>query len=419
MWDDFAAVPGRIKDGTTADPACDHVHRLDADLDLLSWLGVDAYRFSISWPRVQPGGSGPLSSTGMDFYSRLIDGLLARGIHPVATLYHWDLPSELNDAGGWLTRDTADRFGDYAGFMAQAFGDRVQRWATLNEPWVSAYLGYAAGIHAPGVTDPASSVAAAYYLMLGHGRALAQLRSHTADNCGIVLNLIPAIAQDTRASTMAATEHIDSLHNRFCLDLLAGRGVSPQLRSACASFTDFAFLRDDDLTAISATIDWIGENYYTITRVSGVDSDVDLDAHDRAALAAYPATPAARMVPHEPITDMGWEIYPQGLTDVLHLIDQSLPGIPIWVTENGAAAPDPQRLAYLRDHLHAVLNAHDEGVDVRGYFAWSLLDNIEWAEGMTKQFGIVAVDPQTQQRSPKASARWYRKVIADRSLINP
>jgi beta-glucosidase len=421
IWDDFAEIPGAIIDGATAEPACDHVSRLEEDLDLLAWLGVDAYRFSISWPRVQPGGSGPVSPAGIGFYDRLVDGLLARGIRPVATLYHWDLPSELAALGGWLNRSTAERFAEYTHVTAQRLGDRVGGWATLNEPWVSAYLGYAAGIHAPGVRDPESSLSAAYHLMLAHGQAMLSLREVGARECGIVLNCQPIWADDDSIETAAAVRHIDGLHNRFFLDLLAGRGVPDDLRESCAPFTDFSFVRDSDLPSIATPLDWIGENYYTVARVSTPGESATRSVG--AELSAYPGTPACSFAPRPPLTEMGWEIVPEGLTEILTRIAEALPGVPIWVTENGAAiddalvdgrVADEERTDYIRGHIAAALAARDSGVPVKGYFAWSLLDNIEWAEGLTKRFGIVHVDPVTQQRTPKDSAHWLRGVIAAR-----
>jgi beta-glucosidase len=420
IWDDFATVPGAIADGSTADPACDHVRLLEADLDLLAWLGVDAYRFSISWPRVQPGGSGKFSATGMDFYERLIDGLLARGISPMATLYHWDLPSELSAAGGWLSRTTTEHFAAYALDMAERFGDRVDAWATLNEPWVSAYLGYAAGIHAPGIKDPESSLRAAYNLMLGHGRALAAMRTAGARNCGIVLNLVPVIPEDDSPATHQVCQHIDGLHNRFFLDLLSGNGIPTDLRESCSSFTDFGFVDENDAALISAPIDWLGENYYTVSRVAAGGGSVDAVGQDAAV---YPGTPACRFAPREPRTTMGWEIYPEGLFLALEMAHDALPNVPLWVTENGAACADevidgavddPVRLDYLDQHMGVTLAARDAGMDIRGYLAWSLLDNIEWGEGLTQRFGIVHVDHETQVRTPKASAHWLRALLADR-----
>lgn len=419
IWEDFAAVPGAIVDGATGEPACDHVHRLAGDLDLLGWLGVDAYRFSISWPRVQPGGTGALSAAGLDFYDRLVDGLLERGIRPVATLYHWDLPSPLQTAGGWPVRDTAERFADYAEAMAQRYGDRVDRWATHNEPWCAAFLGYAAGAHAPGVRDGGAALAAAYHLILGHGLAVPRLRAAGARNVGIVLNLIPVIAEDE--SSAAAARHIDGLQNRLFLDLLAGRGVPEDIRTGCAASTDWSFVREPDAAVMAAPMDWLGENYYTVMRV-GPPSAADPHAVGQDT-GAFPDSPPLGFAPRPPVTAMGWEVVPQGLPMALHQAAEALPGVPLWICENGAAyddvregdaVHDADRVAYYRAHLEALLDARAAGLDVRGYYAWSLMDNLEWAEGWTKRFGLVRVEPGTLERVPKDSAHWYRALLAAR-----
>jgi beta-glucosidase len=419
-WDDFADRPGTIVDGATGEPACDHVHRLDEDLDLLGWLGVDAYRFSISWPRVMPEGTGALSRSGLDFYDRLIDGLLERDIKPVATLFHWDLPSPLEAAGGWPHRDTAYRFADYAQAMGERYADRVDRWATLNEPWCSAFLGYASGYFAPGRTEPGASLAAAYHLILGHGLASARLRAAGARNVGIVLNLIPVISESP--SMDAAAAHIDRLQNGIFLDLLAGRGVSPELRASCASVTDWGFVRDEDNPVLSTPLDWLGENYYSVMRVAEPSTEdphaVGQDAH------AFPVSPPMSFAPRPPFTDMGWEILPEGMELALRLATDALPGVPLWICENGAAVTestdesgihDPVRTEYFEDHLRALFRARDRGFDVRGYFAWSLLDNLEWASGWTMKFGIVRVDPESGTRTPKDTAHWYRALLASRA----
>lgn len=415
-WDAFAEVPGAIIDGATGEPACDHVNRLEEDLDLLAWLGVDAYRFSISWPRVMPGGE--VSAGGIDFYDRLVDGLLARGIEPVATLFHWDLPLELEQAGGWPERETAARFAEYAATVAAALGDRVGRWATLNEPWCPAFLGYAAGYFAPGRKEPAAALAAAYHLMLGHGLALQSLRSAGARQVGIVLNCTPMVPDSPAMA--AAAHYLDGLQNRLFLDLLAGRGAPMDLIAQAPS--DWSFIRDEDRAIMGAPIDWIGENYYFVARIAEPAS-ADIDAIGQVT-AAFPGAPPLSFAPRGELTDMGWEVYPQGMVDVLHQVSAALPGVPIWITENGAAVPeqtdadgavhDPRRIDYLDAHIAAVLQARAEGVDVRGYFAWSLMDNLEWASGWTKKFGLVRVDPSSGTRTPKDSARWFREVIADR-----
>jgi beta-glucosidase len=414
-WDDFADRPGSIIDGATAEPACDHVRRLDEDLDLLQWLGVDAYRFSMSWPRVIPDGTGEMSIAGLDFYDRLVDGLLARNITPVATLYHWDLPSPLERAGGWTVRTTAQAFADYATIVTTRLADRVQMWATHNEPWCPAYLGYAAGYFAPGRTEPDAAFAAAYHLMLSHGLAVERMRAAGASNVGIVLNLIPVLAETLEMEGAAA--YVDALQNRFFLNLLGGRGIPSELQSS----TDWSFIRADDLATIAAPIDWLGENYYTVMRVAPA-SPQSADAVGQELLA-YPGAPALTFAPKPPTTDMGWEIVPEGLTLALQLAAEVLPDVALWVTENGAATPevidesgihDPMRIEYLREHIAEVLSARSSGLNVRGYLAWSLLDNLEWASGWTKRFGIVGVDPRTGDRRPKDSAKWYRELLAAR-----
>ncbi len=418
-WDDFAEIPGSIVDGATGEPACDHVNRLDEDLDLLGWLGVDAYRFSISWPRVMPVGTGALSASGLGFYDRLIDGLLERGIKPVATLFHWDLPSPLEEAGGWPSRDTAHRFADYAQVMGERYADRVDRWATLNEPWCSAFLGYCSGYFAPGRKEPGNSLAAAYHLILGHGLAVERLRAAGARNVGIVLNLIPVISETE--SMAAVAHHVDQVQNGIFLDLLAGRGVADDLREACASITDWSFVHEEDNPVLAAPIDWLGENYYSVMRVA------EPSAHDAGAVgqdaAAFPACPPLSFAPRPPFTDMGWEILPEGIELALRLATDALPGVPLWICENGAAVEetiddtgvhDPIRTEYIKDHVRALLRARDRGFDVRGYFAWSLMDNLEWASGWTKKFGIIRVDPATGARTPKDTAVWYRDLLAAR-----
>jgi beta-glucosidase len=413
-WDEFANIPGKVVDGATGEPACDHVNRIEEDLDLLAWLGVDTYRFSISWARVIPGGVGPISAAGIDFYDRLVNGLIDRGIAPVPTLFHWDTPLAIEHNGGWTNRETAHQFADYARAMASHFGSKIQQWATLNEPWCSAFLGYCAGYFAPGRMEPKASLEAAYNLILGHGLAVNAMREVGANNIGIVLNVIPCVAETPEMES--ATEHIDGMQNRLFLDLLAGKGVSDLTRDSCASITDWAFVRDSDNVVLSTPIDWVGENYYTINRIAapGV-SDIVAIGQDTSM---FPACPPANFAPRGERTDMGWEIFPEGLLMALRQINESLPDIPLWVCENGMAAPDsiddPERIAYLRAHIAQAIAAREEGLDVRGYFAWSLMDNLEWASGWTKKFGLIRVDPATGEREPKASARWYRELLARR-----
>lgn len=410
IWDDFADVPGNIKDGTKADPACDHVNRLESDLDLLKSLGLDAYRFSVSWPRVMPGAKAA-SKKGLDFYDRLIDGLLERNIMPALTLYHWDLPSELQAIGGWTNPEIHKYFADYATLLGEKFADRVERWATLNEPWVSAFLGYATKIHAPGLGNPAAGLEAAYRLMTAHASGAAALRATGAKNVGTVLNLTTAISDDPQVDHIA--DYVDLLQNRFWLDLLSGRGIDPLLIERTKQFTDWSFVLDEQLNQIANPIDWLGINYYTPFRVVPASTEGGAWAVGQD-FSLFPGTPAgAQMAPREPRTDMGWEIHPQSMTTTLQQTSSRLPGVPLYITENGGAFPDKlvdgkvndqDRISYYHSHISAVADAIDAGVDVRGYFAWSLMDNIEWAEGLTKRFGIVHVDYQTMQRTPKASA---------------
>ncbi|HEV8024521.1 MAG TPA: GH1 family beta-glucosidase [Candidatus Nanopelagicales bacterium] len=418
-WDDFAAIPGKIVDGASGEPACDHVHRLSEDLDLLSWLGVDAYRFSFSWPRIIPGGRGTASEAGLDFYDQLIDGLLERGIAPVATLFHWDTPSELEDAGGWTNRATAQAFADYASVVGERYADRVERWATLNEPWCASFLGYAAGYFAPGRTEPEAAFAAAYHLMLGHGLAVQRLREHEARNVGIVLNVIPTMTDDPAMA--AATQHINGIQNRLWLDLLAGRGIPEDLKRGCADLTDWSFMQEGDLPIIASYIDWVGENYYSVNRVVSVQ-DAGPSAIGQDA-AMFPGAPVHAFAPRPPFTDIGWEILPEGIGLALKQVSDALPGLPIFICENGAAVEekadddgihDPIRTQYLHDHIQQVLLARESGIDVRGYYAWSLMDNLEWSSGWTKKFGIISVDPETGTRTIKDSARWYRVQLARR-----
>lgn len=410
-WDEFATIPGKIIDGASGEPACDHVNRLEEDLDLLAWLGVDTYRFSVSWPRVMPTGQGDVSPAGLNFYDRLVDGLLARNITPVATLFHWDTPLEIEKRGGWVNRETAYLFAEYAAVMAEHFAGRITQWATLNEPWCSAFLGYCAGYFAPGRIEPGNSLEAAYNLILGHGLAVNAMRKVGATNIGIVLNIIPCVADTPDMEPQ--TRHIDGMQNRIFLDLLAGHGVSAETRASCAAITDWAFVLDSDNDILSTPLDWVGENYYTINRIAAPGaSDIVAIGQDTSM---FPACPPVSFAPRGELTDMGWEVVPEGLSMALQQISDSLPGVPLWICENGIAAPDslhdPERISYLKAHISQAISARETGLDVRGYFAWSLMDNLEWASGWTKKFGIIRVDPATGERTPKDSAHWYRKLL--------
>ncbi len=422
IWDDFAAVPGAIADGSVGDPACEHVARMEADVALLGWLGVDAYRFSISWARAQPGGRGPIS--GLDHYDRLCDALLEQGITPLVTLYHWDLPSELQADGGWLNPATGELFGVYANTVASRLGDRVGSWATLNEPWCTAFLGHAAGIHAPGRRVPSESLEVAYRLLVAHARGMEGLRAAGARNAGIVLNLMPTFPDDPYrddALLRQAARHIDGLQNHLWLDALAGRGINADVVASTAGITDWSFVTSADETAIGAPLDWLGVNYYTVQRLVPFDESAERAvAQD---VSAHPGCPPVHFAPREPLTTMGWEINADGLGMTLRKTAEAVPGVPLWVGENGMACPDiivdgacddPARITYLKDHLAQVVDARADGVDVRGYLAWSLFDNIEWAEGWRQRFGIVHVDQETQVRTPKTSAHWLRALQKQR-----
>ncbi|GGU22772.1 GH1 family beta-glucosidase [Streptomyces lavendofoliae] len=417
IWDTFSRTPGRVRNGDTGDIAADHYHRMGEDVALMKDLGVTDYRFSVAWPRVQPTGRGPAVRKGLDFYRRLTDELLSADIRPVVTLYHWDLPQELEDAGGWPHRDTADRFAEYAGLVADALGDRVTTWTTLNEPWCAAFLGYASGVHAPGRTDAVASLRAAHHLNLAHGRAVQALRAALPPSAevSLTLNLHAVRPLSDSAEDRDAARRVDALGNRIFLDPVFHGRLPGDLVEDTAALTDWSFVRDGDLEVTAAPLDSLGINYYSPTVVAAGSSP---------APSPWPgAEPHVRFVPAPgPRTAMDWPVDPDGLYELLTRLRDELPEVPLMVTENGAAyddyadpsgeVHDPERVAYLRGHLAAVHRALADGVDVRGYFLWSLLDNFEWAYGYGKRFGIVHVDFASQRRTPKDSARWYADVIA-------
>jgi len=422
VWDVFSHAPGRTENGDTGDVADDHYHRWESDLDLLRDLGADAYRFSIAWPRVQPGGAGRVNDAGIAFYSRLVDGMLERGIRPWATLYHWDLPQELEDAGGWTNRDTASRFAEYAARAVEALGDRVAGWITLNEPWCSAFLGYAAGIHAPGRRDPAASLAAAHHLNLAHGLAVPEIRRAASNDptVAITLNLHVVRPAEDEDGGGEAVRRVDAIGNRIFLDPVLHGRYPQDLLDDQRAISDFGFVRPGDLELIHQPIDLLGVNYYSTSRVRL--------APGAPGSPAFPSTAGIEWLPEPgPLTEMGWNIDPSGLEELLVRSHEEF-GIPLAVTENGAAFPDrvtdgavhdPARIDYLHRHLAACRRAIDRGVDLRGYFVWSLLDNFEWSFGFSKRFGIVRVDYATQERIPKDSARWFAEVAATRALPDP
>ncbi|MCK2216518.1 GH1 family beta-glucosidase [Actinomadura sp. ATCC 31491] len=426
IWDTFSHTPGLVAGGDTGDVACDHYHRLEEDLDLLAGLGVGAYRFSISWPRVQPGGTGSLNEPGAAFYDRLIDGLLARNIAPVATLYHWDLPQELEDAGGWPARDTALRFADYARLMGERYGDRVDTWITLNEPWCSAYLGYASGVHAPARTDPAAALAAVHHLNLGHGLAVQALRSTPAADAKMSVTLNLHHVRGVSEADAPAVRKADLLANMAFLGPMVEGAYPRELFEVTSSVTDWAFVRDGDEATARQPLDVLGVNYYNPTLVrhwDGSGPKETADGHQDGAASPWIACEDVEFVRQPgPYTEMGWNIDETGLTELLLRLRRDYPDLPTMITENGAAFPDPagpdgvvhdaDRVDYLRRHLSAVAEAIKGGADVRGYFVWSLMDNFEWAHGYAKRFGIVRVDRATMERTWKDSAHWYRDVVA-------
>jgi beta-glucosidase len=413
IWDTFCRVPGAVVNGENGDVACDHYHRMPEDVAMMRDLGLDTYRFSVAWPRVQPRGRGPVNPKGLDFYERLVDELLAQGIDPWVTLYHWDLPQELEDAGGWPARDTAYRFADYSMLVFDRLQDRVRTWTTLNEPWCSAMLGYAYGNHAPGRQDFEAGLHAVHHLLLGHGLATQRMRAAatTPTQFGITLNLGPAQPATDAAGDLEAARRADGLGTRIYLDPLV-HGRYPQDVVADLAERDVVLpVQAGDLEIISTPIDVLGVNYYTGWLFSGVDENGRTRDDD--------GVPVTRAVPRgRPVTSMGWEIVPECFTELLVRLSRDYPSLPIVITENGAAfedlpeadgsIEDDDRTAYLAAHITAVAEARRQGADVRGYLAWSLLDNFEWAYGYAKRFGIVRVDYDTQVRTPKQSALWFR-----------
>lgn len=413
IWHRFTHTPGKTPNGETGDVACDHYRRAAQDVELMGALGMQAYRFSIAWARVLPAGRGAVNGPGLAFYDRLVDLLLMRGIRPVVTLYHWDLPAALDDQGGWLNRDVADWFAEYARVVVRALGDRVALWTTLNEPWVVSDAGYLHGAHAPGHADPAEAPVASHNLLRAHGAGLQAIRAEGGKQAGLVVNLEPKVPASDRAEDLAATRRADAYMNRQFLDpVFLGRypeELAQVFGSAWPKFpeTDFALIRQP--------LDFLGVNYYT----RGVTRDDP---------SAPPVRAAHERQPGHVYTMTNWEVYPPAFTDVLGWVRDRYGPVPLYVTENGAAfedpprtggalVDDPRRVTYLRDHLLALREAITQGVDVRGYFVWSLLDNFEWSAGYGPRFGLYHVDFETQQRTAKASARFYREVIGTHGAV--
>ncbi len=423
IWDTFSHTPGKVLHGDTGDIACDQYHRLEEDLDLMAELGIQAYRFSVAWPRIQPEGSGDPNQKGLDFYRRLVNGLHGRDIEPMLTLYHWDLPQALEDRGGWTNRETSERFAEYAGIVYEALGDSVEFWITLNEPWVSAWLGYGYGIHAPGHEDPGKALEATHHLLLGHGLALENMRSAAGrDNkLGITLNLSPVRPASDEREDIEAARRVDGNANRLYLDPVFCGSYPGDVQEDYSSASDFAFVQEGDLETISAPVDFLGVNYYMRHTVAAEKGSHLPTAMRFADLGAETVLP-----PNVETTAMGWGIEPEGLTELLVRLKEDYTDLPIYITENGVALDDyadpegeirdEERVAFLESHFRAAREAIEQGVNLAGYFVWSLLDNFEWAEGYSKRFGIVHVDYPSQRRTPKTSARWYTGVIGRNGL---
>jgi beta-glucosidase len=409
IWDTFAATPGKVFQGDSGDIADDHYHHMPEDVDLIAQLGLQAYRFSIAWPRILPQGRGQVNNVGLDFYDRLVDNLLVRGIQPFATLYHWDLPQTLQDEGGWIDRATAYAFADYAEIVVKRLGDRVAGWTTLNEPWCSAFLGYGAGIHAPGLKDMQSAFDAGHHLLLAHGLAVPRIRASSKAQVGITLNFTPGYAADDRAETQQALDRYDAFSTRWFLEPLT-RGSYPEHLFAYAN-VKHPPIADQDLQLISTPIDFLGVNNYSRSVIRGRQATTPIEAIEQVA-----------PVPEACYTDMGWEIYPDGLFNLLMRLHHEYHIPKMYITENGAAfkdhwnsngqIEDTRRIAYLNAYIRAVGTAIQQGAPVHGYFVWSLLDNFEWTEGYSKRFGIVYVDYPTQRRIIKNSGRWYADLIS-------
>ncbi len=405
IWDTFSRIPGAVANADNGDIACDHYHRYNEDLDLMKWLGVGAYHFSIAWPRVIPTGTGPLNKVGMDFYDRLIDGALERGITPWPTLYHWDLPQALQDKGGWNNRECAHWFAEYSYLMAEAFSDRVKNWVTINEPFCSAWLGHLYGVMAPGIKDLQTGINASHHLLLGHGLAVRAIREAASDvKVGITLNFTPAITIGDSEEDQRAVQLADGFDNRWFGDPVFKASYPQDLVSA---FNREVPIHAGDMQIISTPVDFLGLNYYFRQTV----------AYDPSA---QPLPYKQVTAPNVERTGMGWEVHAETFTDLLTRINKDYAPKEIFITENGSAwddevvdgkVDDPNRVRYLERHIDAMFDAKKQGVPISGYFAWSLMDNYEWAYGYAKRFGLIYVDYPTQQRIPKTSAYYYRERI--------
>ncbi|NUV70674.1 MULTISPECIES: GH1 family beta-glucosidase [unclassified Streptomyces] len=408
IWDTFSHTPGKVDGGDTGDIACDHYHRVPEDIGLIKRLGADAYRFSVAWPRVVPGGDGPVNKAGLDFYDRLVDGLLEAGVTPFATLYHWDLPQVLQDRGGWTVRETSEHFAAYASHVVERLGDRVKDWATLNEPLCSAWIGHLEGRMAPGLTDLTAAVRASYHLHLGHGLAVQAIRAASSDaRVGIVNNLSPIEPASASEADLAAARRADGHINRWWLDPILGRGYPQDM---VEEYGVELPIQSGDLETIAAPLDWLGLNYYFRQIVTA-------DPDGTAPRAKQVSVPGARL------THMDWEVHAEGLEQLLLRLTEEYGVGRIYVTENGSAyedvvaadgsVHDPERVRYLEEHLAACARAVAGGAPLAGYFAWSLMDNFEWAYGYDKRFGLVHVDYATQRRTVKSSGLRYAELIRE------
>ncbi len=406
IWDRFSHTADKIQDKTNGDIACDHYNRWPQDIELMREMGINSYRFSLSWPRILPQGRGQINQVGLDFYSRLVDGLLAADIKPNLTLYHWDLPQVLQDQGGWPQRESVDAFLEYTEAVARTLGDRVKMWSTFNEPFVSAFLGYWWGEHAPGITDKNQALAAAHHHLLAHGKAVPIIRAFSPGaEVGIVLNMGPQMAATDSRVDREATRRADGLVNRWFLDPLAGRGYPADLVAEGGGVLPFE--RDGDMQTIAEPIDFLGINYYTRHLVHIAESGEMVD----------------HKLPDSDYTEMGWEVYPQGLYATLARVHFAYDFPALYVTENGAAFADvvdadgrihdTSRVAFLQSHFAAASRAIKAGVPLKGFYVWSFMDNFEWALGYSKRFGLIHVDYETQKRTLKDSALWYQGFIAD------
>ena len=420
IWDTFTRVPGVIADGQTGDLADDHYRRWREDVAIMADLGVNAYRFSIAWPRIQADGTGPANPKGLAFYRALAEVLAERGITPYATLYHWDLPQGLEDRGGWLNRDTAGRFADYAGAVTGELGDVITHWTTLNEPWCSAFLGYAAGIHAPGRRLGSTASHAAHHLLLGHGLAVPAIRAADPNSTvGLTLNLYSTRPASDTATDRDAQRRIDGLANRFFLQPTLAGGYPADVLADLGETEWFAQNAADDADTIRAPIDFLGINYYSRHVVAAPPLGSPVTGDPMGLM--FPACESVQMVDTGAArTQMGWPIHPEAMLDVLEMAHAYQPNLPLYITENGAAYPDrvtggrvedEDRRRYLEQHVMACAAALQQGLPLHGYFVWTLTDNFEWGYGYTRRFGLVHVDYATQERTIKRSGRWFAQFL--------